>query len=511
MSDKVNVLLIGGGGREHAIAVKLHQSPRLGDLWVTHPENPGLSRLGHPVDVPVSIREIYRLVQFCEKKKIGLVVIGPEEPLAEGYADKLAAPGRLVFGPTKEGAQIESDKAWSKQLLRAASVPTADGRTFTDPEAAKQYIESRVQDDEAISMFMAKATNVRDPGRRRYAIDALMRIGVASLAKQGVTNADLTIVKDTGLVRTPDGTNAPIFAEAMNLARLWQAKRADLPVIKATGLAKGKGVFVPDSLVEAFDAIDTILLKKSFGDAGRQILIEERLEGPEVSVLCITDGSNILMLPPCQDHKRLKDNDIGPNTGGMGAFCPSRSISDEVMAVVESEILVPTVDALRREGIDYKGVLFAGLMLTPAGPKVLEFNCRFGDPECQPLMARLKSDLLELMIATCEGKLDQINVEWDERAACCVVVAAEGYPEKPRSGVVIEGIDAAMHVPGVTVYHAGTKRDLDSQIVTAGGRVLGVTGLGDGLGLARQRAYEGVAKIKFPGMQFRKDIGAKDG
>jgi phosphoribosylamine--glycine ligase len=326
-----------------------------------------------------------------------------------------------------------------------------------------------------------------------------------------VTNADITIIKDTGLVRTPDGTNAAILTEAVNLAKAWLAKRTDLPVIKATGLAKGKGVFVPDSLAEAFDAVDTILVKKAFGDAGRQILIEERLEGPEVSVLCITDGTNILVLPPCQDHKRLKDNDLGPNTGGMGAFCPSKSISDEVMSVVESEILVPTVDALRREGIDYKGVLFAGLMLTPAGPKVLEFNCRFGDPETQPLMTRLKSDLLELMIATCEGKLDQVNVEWDERAACCVVVAAEGYPDKPRSGVVIEGLDAAMHVPGVTVYHAGTKRDLDSQIVTAGGRVLGVTGLGDGLAIARQRAYEAVAKIKFPGMQVRKDIGAKDG
>jgi phosphoribosylamine---glycine ligase len=510
MSDPVNVLLIGGGGREHALAVKLRQSPRLGDLWVTHPENPGLSRLGHPVDVPVGIREIYRLQQFCDKKQIGLVVIGPEEPLAEGYADKIAAPGRRVFGPTQAGAQIESDKAWSKALLRGASVPTADGRTFTDPEAARQFLESRVQDDDVISMFLAKATVVRDPSRRRLAIDALLRIGAASLAKQPITNADVTIVKDTGLVKPTDGTNAAILAEAVNIARAWRAKRPDLPVIKATGLAKGKGVIIPDSLAEAFDAIDTIMVKKAFGDAGRQVLIEERLEGPEVSVLAITDGTNIMVLPPCQDHKRLKDNDQGPNTGGMGAFCPSRSISDDVMAVVESEILVPTVDALRREGIDYKGVLFAGLMLTPAGPKVLEFNCRFGDPECQPLMTRLKSDLLELMLATCDGRLDQIDVKWDERAACCVVVAAEGYPERPKAGVVIEGLDAAMHVPNVTVYHAGTKRDLDSQIVTAGGRVLGVTALGDGLRQARERAYEAVAKIRFPGMQVRKDIGAKE-
>lgn len=509
MSEKVNVLLIGGGGREHAIAVKLRQSPRLGDLWVTHPENPGLSRLGHPVDVPVNIREIYRLQQFCEKKSIGLVVVGPEEPLAEGYADKLAAPGRYVFGPTRDGAQIEADKAWCKQLMRSASVPTADGRVFTDAEAARQFVESRVHDDDVVSMILAKATNVRDPGKRRLALDALLRIGEAHLTKQGIVSADVTIVKDTGLVRT-EGSNAPILTEAVNIANAWRAKRPDLPVIKASGLAKGKGVIVPSSLAEAFAAIDAIMVKKVFGDAGRQVLIEERLEGPEVSVLAITDGTNILVLPPCQDHKRLKDNDEGPNTGGMGAFCPSKSISDEVMAAVESEVLVPTVDAMRREGIDYKGVLFAGLMLTPAGPKVLEFNCRFGDPECQPLMARLKSDLLELMLATCQGKLDQVHVEWDERAACCVVVAAEGYPDKPKSGVVIEGLDAAMHVPGVTVYHAGTKRDLDSQIVTAGGRVLGVTGLGDGLRQAREKAYEAVAKIKFPGMQFRKDIGAKE-
>lgn len=508
-TEKVNVLLIGGGGREHAIAVKLHQSRRLGELWVTHPENPGLSRLGRPVDVPVHIREIYRLVQFCEKKQIGLVVIGPEEPLAEGYADKLAAPGRYVFGPTKDGAQIEADKAWAKQLLRAASVPTADGRVFTDPEAARQFVESRVHDDDVISMLFLKAGAIREPARRRQAIDALVRIGVASLAKQGITNADITIVRDTGLSRTVTGEAAALLADAQSVARAWQAKRADLPVIKASGLARGKGVVVPSSIAEAMEAIDDIMVRKIFGDAGRQCLIEEKLEGPEVSVLAITDGRNILVLPPCQDHKRLKDNDEGPNTGGMGAVCPSSSIDEKTMAIIESEILVPTVDALKREGIDYKGVLFAGLMLTPAGPKVLEFNCRFGDPECQTLMTRLKSDIIELMLATCKGELDQIEVEWEERASCCVVVAAEGYPDKPKTGVVIEGIDGAMKVAGVTVYHAGTKRDLDSQIVTAGGRVLGVTALGDGVKLARERAYEAVGKIKFPGMQVRRDIGAQ--
>lgn len=506
MSEKVNVLLIGGGGREHALAMKLRQSTRLGELWVTHPENPGLSRLGHPVDVPVNIREIYRLQQFCEKKQIGLVVIGPEDPLAEGYADKLAAPGRRVFGPTKEGAQIEADKAWAKQLLRAASVPTADGRTFTDAENARQFVESRVHDDDVVTSLMLRATAIREPARRRMAIDALVRVGIALTHRKSFATADITIIKDTGLVKAPD--EASIQREAVAVAKAYLSPRTDLPVIKASGLAKGKGVFVPESLAAAMEAIDRVMVRKEFGDAGRQCIIEERLEGPEVSVLAITDGKSILVLPPCQDHKRLRDHDQGPNTGGMGAFCPSRTIDEKTMAIIEAEILVPTVDALKREDIDYRGVLFAGLMLTPAGPKVLEFNCRFGDPECQPLMARLKSDLIELMIATCDGTLDQVNVEWDERAACCVVIAAEGYPEKPKSGVVIEGIDAAMHVPHVSVFHAGTKRDLDGQLVTAGGRVLGVTALGDGVRQARERAYQAVDKIKFPGMQVRRDIGA---
>lgn len=429
MPDKTNVLLIGGGGREHAIAWKLSQSPLLGDLWTTHPENPGLAQFCKPVDVPVHIREIYRLVQFCEKKNIGLVVVGPEDPLAEGYADKLAAPGRLVFGPNREGAQIEADKAWSKHLMRSASVPTAEARIFTDASAAKAYVESREHP----------------------------------------------------------------------------------PVIKAAGLAKGKGVIVPGTIEEAVAAVHSIMIAKAFGDAGRQVLVEERLEGPEVSVLCIVDGSSILVLPPAQDHKRLLDDDKGPNTGGMGAFCPSTLISAELMTKIEREILVPTVDALKRDGITYRGVLYAGLMLTPGGPKVLEYNCRFGDPECQPLMMKLKSDLVELMLATCRGQLDTVDVEWSDDATCCVVLAAGGYPDKPRSGDVIEGLSAAADLPGVQVFHAGTKRNAAGKVVTAGGRVLGVTASGASLSEARARAYAAVDQISFPGMQVRRDIGGKGG
>ncbi|MBL8760163.1 MAG: phosphoribosylamine--glycine ligase [Phycisphaerae bacterium] len=425
MPDKVNILLVGGGGREHAIATAISRSPRLGDLWVTHPENPGLAGLGRAVDVPVSAREIYRLQQFCDHKKIGLVVVGPEEPLAEGFADKLASPTRAVFGPVADAARLEADKAWSKQVMRSASIPTADSRAFSDYSAARAYVESR----------------------------------------------------------------------------------EEAPVIKAAGLAKGKGVVVAATKEEAILALERIMVQRVFGDAGRTVVVEEKLEGPEVSVLAIVDGRNILVLPPCQDHKRLGDHDTGPNTGGMGAFCPSHTLSPEMMQTVEREVLVPTIDALRRDSIEYRGVLYAGLMLTPAGPKVLEFNVRFGDPECQPLMARLKSDVVELMLATCAGRLDEVDVEWAEQHACCVVLAAKGYPDKPRAGDVITGLDQAEKLPGVSVFHAGTKRNDKGQIVTSGGRVLGVTALGIDLPDARRRAYEAADLITFDGKVMRRDIG----
>jgi phosphoribosylamine--glycine ligase len=424
--SKVNVLLVGGGGREHAIAVKLAGSPRLGDLWTTNPENPGIAALAKPVDVPVHIREIYRLQQFIEKKNIGLVVIGPEEPLAQGYADKLRSPTTLVFGPIAEAAKLEADKSWSKQLMRAASIPTGEARSFNDPEAAIAYVESREHP----------------------------------------------------------------------------------PVVKAAGLAKGKGVIVPSTVEEAKDAVKRIMVKREFGDAGARIVVEERLEGREVSVLAIVDGKSIMVMPACQDHKRLGDGDTGPNTGGMGAFCPSPLITPELMDTIEGEILVPTVDALRRDGIEYRGVLYAGIMLTHAGPKVLEFNVRFGDPECQPLMSRLKSDLLELFLATCEERLDSVDVEWEPGASCCVVLASEGYPEKPKTGAPIHGIGQAEAMPGVRVYHAGTRMGPDGAVLTAGGRVLSVTGIGANLAEARQRAYAGCEVISYQGKIFRKDIGA---
>lgn len=470
MQERINVLLVGGGGREHALAWKLRASPLLGELYLTDSTNPGLLSLGKPVDVPVSIREIYRLQQFCDKKNIGLVVIGPEDPLAEGFADRLAAPGRLVFGPGTDGARIESDKAWCKQLLRAASVPIGEARVFTDAEAARGYMESRVNEDRALVEMLRQAQSFRDGEQRRKWIDQ-------------------------------QRSNDPAIAAA------YAAKHDDLPVVKASGLAKGKGVILPSTLAEGIAAIDRCMVRREFGDAGRTVLLEERLEGPEVSVLALVDGRNILVLPTAQDHKRLLDGDRGPNTGGMGAFSPSPRLTDELLAIVERDILVPTVDAMRRDGIEYRGVLFAGLMLTPAGPKVLEFNARFGDPECQAILTRLKSDLLTLLLAVCRGTLDEVDLEFDAEPSCGVVLAAPGYPDNPKKGIEITGVETAEKMTGVRVFHAGTRRDERGRLVTNGGRVLNVFATAPTIEEARARALAAADVIAFEGKLMRRDVG----
>ena len=514
MAELVNVLLVGGGGREHALAWKLAQSPRLGQLWLTHAENPGLAALGRAVDVPVGIREIYRLQQFCEHKQIGLVVIGPEEPLAEGFADKLAAPGRVIFGPTQAAAQLESDKAFCKDVLRSASIPTAEGRAFRDPEQARAFIEARLADRRAVDGALNRASMVRGFEERVKALIAEMNDAAGRLSGEDRVGAVLALMHAAADNYRDPADRRKLMDELRRTTRgvsaVYDTPLADLPVIKAAGLAKGKGVILPATLGDAVKAIDDMMVRRVFGEAGRQVVVEERLEGREVSVLAVVDGRNILVLPPCQDHKRLRDGDEGPNTGGMGAFCPSGTIDAEMMGKIEREILVPTVDALRRDGVEYKGVLYAGLMLTPGGPKVLEYNCRFGDPECQPLVMRLKSDLIELMLATAEGRLDQIEVDWDERPACCVVVASGGYPERPVVGKPIQGLQEAAALRDVMVFQAGTKA-VDGQVVSAGGRVLGVTALGETMHAARERAYAACGKIKFDGMQYRRDIAAGAG
>jgi phosphoribosylamine--glycine ligase len=418
------VLLIGGGGREHALAHAMAQSPRLGTLWTTHPGNPGIAALAKPIDVPFDIKQAYRLEQFVKRESIGLVVIGPEDPLAEGWADRLASDETLVFGPSADAARLEADKAWAKKLLRAALVPTAEARVFDKIEAARNYVETRDEPQ----------------------------------------------------------------------------------VIKAAGLAKGKGVIVTSTNEEALDALDRIMVQREFGAAGDQVIVEERLEGPEVSILALVDGRNFLILDSCQDHKRLGEGDTGPNTGGMGAYCPTPLVDAELMGEIQRKILVPTVDALRREGVVYRGLLYAGLMLSPSGPKVLEYNVRFGDPECQCLLPRLKGDVLELLMATAAGNLENVDIEWDPRSACCIVLASEGYPASPRKGDVITGLDRAQQLDDVTIYHAGTKRNDTGEIVTAGGRVLSVVGKGDTLEDARACALEACDLIQFEGRHFRRDI-----
>jgi phosphoribosylamine--glycine ligase len=505
--SKVNVLLLGTGGREHAIALKLRQSPRLGELYVQPDANAGLRTLGKPIGVPIDIKQIYRLQQFCDQAQIGLVVVGPEGPLADGYADQLATKSRLVFGPVKAGARIEADKAYCKELMRAASIPTGEAKVFTDPGAAMASIEAGWLAEEDLWPLRALMESLPRAADQRRAIEAMLRIGRAIIDRATFASADLTLVSELLRGKGPPIAESTIRERASTLAKAYRVARLGMPVIKASGLAAGKGVILPSTLEEAAAAIEQIMVKRIFGDAGATVVIEERLKGREVSVLAITDGSSILVLPPCQDHKRLLDHDEGPNTGGMGVYCPSDAIDPETMARIERDVLVAILDVMRREGIEYKGVLYAGLMLTPGGPKVLEFNCRFGDPECQPLMARMETDLLELMLATCEGRLAEIDVQWSDEAACCVVMASAGYPSKPRVGDVISGLEEAASMPGVTVHHAGTKQLADGDVVTSGGRVLGVTAVGTTLEAARERAYAACERIRFEGAQYRRDIG----
>jgi phosphoribosylamine---glycine ligase len=425
----MNILLVGSGGREHALAWKIKQSPLCDRLYIA-PGNPGMAALGELL--PIKASDLPALVKAAQDVKAGLVVVGPEDPLALGLVDALKEKGILAFGPTRNGAQLEADKAFSKKMMRDAAIPTAEGRTFTSLKSAMAFVETRTE---------------------------------------------------------------PL-------------------VVKAAGLAKGKGVIICADPVEALDAVRNIMEKKLFGDAGNTVVIEERLEGPEISLLAFVDGTNAYLLEGAQDHKRIGENDTGPNTGGMGAYSPAPLLTDAILDRVQRETIVPLMDTLRRHEIDYRGILYTGLMLTAGGPKVLEFNARFGDPECQPLLLRLKSDLVAVMMATVEGKLDQVTLEWDPRTAVCVVLASEGYGWKPddqvRKGVEITGLDAAAQVPDTVVFHGGTALK-EGRLVTSGGRVLGVTSLGKTLAEARSRAEAAIAKIHFDGMQWRRDIGAKSG
>jgi phosphoribosylamine--glycine ligase len=423
---KVNVLIIGSGGREHALGWKIKQSKQCGKLFFA-PGNGGTASLGQNVDLKAddaSTKTADGIDYFCRQNNVSLVVIGPEDPLCAGLADRLAKPGRTIFGPVRAAARLEGDKAYSKQLMRSCAIPTAEAQMFTNYEAAVLFVQSR---------------------------------------------------------------ETPV-------------------VVKASGLAKGKGAIVTKNTDEALAALKLIMRDRAFGDAGNTVVVEERLVGQEVSVLALVDGKNIFILDPAQDHKQVGEGDTGPNTGGMGAYCPTPLIDDKLMAVVQREVLVPTVDAMRREGVTFQGVLYAGLMLTAGGPKVLEFNTRFGDPECQPLMMRIRGDMIDILTATAQGKLDEVDLTWDERCCCCVVMCSGGYPGDYKKGIPITGIDDAERDPDVTVFHAGTTIK-GGKLVTNGGRVLGVCAMAPTLKEAQQKANAACDKIKFEGAFFRRDIG----
>jgi phosphoribosylamine--glycine ligase len=416
----MNVLLIGSGGREHALAWKLSQSPKLTRLYAA-PGNPGVAR--HAEIVALDVNDHQAVVRFCEAEKIGLVVVGPEVPLVDGLVDALDAAQIPAFGPTKAAAQLEGSKAYTKELCATYDIPTARHRSFVEAAGAKAYVR-----------------------------------------QQG----------------------API-------------------VVKADGLAAGKGVVVAMTVGEAEEAID-MMFAGGLGLAGTNIVIEEFMTGEEVSYFCLVDGDDVLPFGSAQDHKRAYDGDEGPNTGGMGAYSPAPIFTPDLEKRVLAEIVRPTAQAMSALGNPFRGVLYAGLMLTPEGPKLVEYNVRFGDPECQVLMRRLKSDLLEILLATAKGTLGQVKAEWSDEPAITVVMATKGYPGDVEKGSEIRAIDAANAVEGVTVFQAGTKADGET-LRAWGGRVLNVTASGATLQQARDRAYEAVDQIDWPEGFCRRDIG----
>ncbi len=416
----MKVLVIGGGGREHAIVWKLASSRSVDKIYCC-PGNAGIAELAECIDV--SPNDFAALLDFVRYEWIDLTIVGPEEPLSKGIVDIFEKDGRRILGPTKAAAQLESSKVFSKNLMRSHGIPTAEYKVFTSYVHAEEY----------------------------------MRF-----------------------------TGTPI-------------------VIKADGLAAGKGVFIASNMDEARDALKLIMKDRVFGEAGNRVLIEQCLKGEEASYMVFTDGKTIVPMVSSQDHKRIYDNDKGPNTGGMGAYSPAPVVTGELERVVIERVMKPTIRALKSEGITYKGVLYAGLMIDRGNPYVLEFNCRLGDPEAQPVLSRLETDLMDIAIAIADENLSDIDIEWKQDAAVCVVLSSNGYPGKYRKGDIIKGIDKANKMDGVYVFHAGTSFN-DNEIVTSGGRVLGVTATGNDIAAAKKQAYDAVGKIHFNGMHYRRDI-----
>jgi len=419
----MRVLVVGSGGREHALAWKISRSPLVRELFAA-PGNPGIAEVATLVALDAT--DVEGIAHWSRENQIDLVVVGPEAPLVAGLADRIAREGIPVFGPTAAAAEIEGSKAFAKEIMEAARIPTAGHGTFTELDPALAFARAR--------------------GGR--------------------------------------------------------------VVVKADGLAAGKGVVVCGDPREAEEALRAMLVERVHGGAGARVVVEDRLEGPEASCIAFTDGERVRMLAAAQDHKRIFDGDRGPNTGGMGAFSPTPTVTPEIEAMVERDVLLPAVRELARRGRPFRGALYAGLMLTPDGPRVLEFNARLGDPETQPILLRMTSDVVPALLAVARGDLSNVTLEFDRRAAVGVVLAAEHYPAKPTAGDPIDGL-AGPFEEGVQVFHAGTARAADGRVVTAGGRVLTVCALGDDLDDAARRAYGAAAKIRFRGMQLRKDIGKR--
>ena len=420
----MKILLMGGGGREHAIAWKLKQSPKVTELYCA-PGNGGIAEIARCVDI--GARDIDGIVRFARENAIDLTFVAPDDPLADGMVDALEAAGCPAFGPTKAAARIEASKTFAKDLMNKYGIPTADSASFTDYEQAKAYLLQK---------------------------------------------------------------GAPI-------------------VVKADGLALGKGVFVCRELPEALEALETVMVKKAFGQAGGTVILEEYIEGPEVSLLCFTDGQNVAVMPPAQDHKRALDNDLGPNTGGMGAFAPTTTLTPEMVDEMTRSVLMKAVQGMAAEGCPFRGVLYAGLMLTAQGVRVLEFNARFGDPETQVILPLLETDLVDILLAVRAGTLADLPIRWRQGAAAVVVMASGGYPGHYAKGFPVEGLAAAREM-GALLFHSGT-RVTGGQLVTNGGRVLGVAACADGLTEAIDRAYAAVERVRFAGCHFRRDIGRKPG
>lgn len=419
----MKVLVVGSGGREHALAWALRRSPLISELLCA-PGNPGMGAIAERHSV--SIDDLDGIVELATYEEVDLAVIGPETPIVAGIGDMLRAKGIKVFGPGRAGALLEGSKIYAKEMMNRTGIPTASAKEFTESQAAIAY-----------------------------ALDLGGRVAV-----------------------------------------------------KVDGLAAGKGVAVCEGMDEARRAITAALDERIFGESGSRVLIEERLEGQEISVLAFSDGKRVLPMEAAQDYKRIFDGDRGPNTGGMGAYSPVTFATEEVIEEVTRKILEPISAAVAEDAEPYVGVIYAGLMLTRHGPRVIEFNCRFGDPEIQALLPRLETDLAEVILACVEGSLDSVKLSWKPDACACVVAASQGYPGEYHTGFPIEGIGDAEDITGLPVFHAGTKLGPDGSLVTAGGRVLNVCGLGSDLGEARSRAYEGMAAIRFPGMIYRSDVAA---